>query len=159
MVVGAVVVVGALAIAGLTLLGLHFARRTHVENRDGNVRVETPVGTVENTTDPSNISRDLGVDLYPNAHLLKGNAANVSIAGMHTIAAEFETDDPVEKVADFYKSKFPNANVTSSQQGQFSIVSTENNNLVTINIEAQGGKTVIHVANVSGKGVTGASSD
>jgi hypothetical protein len=158
-VVAAVVLVGVVAIAGLTLFALHVARRTHIENRDGNVRIESPVGTVETTTDPSNISRDLGVDLYPNAHLLKGNAANVSIAGMHTVAAEFETDDPVEKVADFYKSKFPNAKVTSSEQGQYSIVSTENKNLVTINIESQDGKTLIHVANVSGKGVTGSSSD
>jgi hypothetical protein len=158
-VVAAVVVVGALTIAGLTWFGLHVARRTHVENRDGNVRVESPFGTVESTTDPSSISRDLGVDLYPNAHLLKGNAANVSIAGMHTVAAEFETDDPLEKVADFYRSKFPNANVTSSGKDQCSIVSTEKENLVTINIEAQGGKTLIHVANVSGKGVTGSSSD
>jgi len=158
-VVAAVVVVGAVAIAGLAVLGLHFARHTRIENRDGNVRIESPVGTVETTTDPSSIARDLGVDLYPGAHLLKGNAANVSIAGMHTVAAEFETDDPVEKVADFYKSKFPNANVTSSGQDHYSIVSTEKKNLVTINIEAQGGKTLIHVANVSGKGITGNSSD
>ena len=158
-VVAAVVLVGVLAIAGLTVVGLHLARRTHVENRDGNVRVESPFGTVESTTDTSSIARDLGVDLYPGAHLLKGNAANVSIAGMHTVAAEFETDDPVEKVADFYKSKFPNANVTSSGQDHCSIVSTEKKNLVTINIEAQDGKTLIHVANVSGKGVTGNSSD
>jgi len=158
-VLGVVVLVGVVAIAGLTLFGLHFARRTHVESRDGNVRVESPLGSIESTTDPSSISRDLGVDLYPNAHLVKGNAANVSVAGMHTVAAEFETDDPPEQVADFYKSKLPSANVTSSEQGRYSIVSTENKNPVTINIEAQDGKTLNHVANVSGKGVTGSSSD
>jgi hypothetical protein len=158
LVVGAVVVVGALAIAGLTVFGLHLARRTHVENRDGNVRVEIPGVSVESTTDPSNISRDLGVDLYPNAHLLKGNAANVSIAGMHTVAAEFESDDPVEKVADFYKAKLPNAQHASAGD-RYSIISTEKNNIITIKIESSDGKTLIHVANVSGKGVTGASSD
>jgi zinc-ribbon domain len=158
LVVGAVVVVGALAIAGLTVFGLHLARRTHVENRDGNVRVEIPGVSVESTTDPSNISRDLGVDLYPNAHLLKGNAQNVSIAGMHAVSAQFETDDPPDKVADFYKAKLPNAQHASAGD-RYSIISTEKNNIITIKIESSDGKTLIHVANVSGKGVTGASSD
>ena len=152
-------VVGAVAIAGLAVLGLHFARRTHVENRDGNVRVESPLGTVESTTDPSSISRDLGVDLYPGAHLLKGNAANVSIAGMHTVAAEFETDDSPDKVADFYKAKLPNAQHASASGDSYSIVATEKDNIVTIKIEPSAGKTLIHVANVSGKGITGNSSD
>jgi len=158
-VAAAVVVVGAVAIAGLAVLGLHFARRTHVENRDGNVRVESPLGTVESTTDPSSISRDLGVDLYPGAHLLKGNAANVSIAGMHTVAAEFETDDSPDKVADFYKAKLPNAQHASASGDSYSIVATEKDNIVTIKIEPSAGKTLIHVANVSGKGITGNSSD
>jgi zinc-ribbon domain len=157
-VVAAVVVVGALAIAGLTVLGLHFARRTHVENRDGNVRIESPAGTVESTSNPSDIARQLGIDLYPDAHLLKGNAQNVSIAGMHAVSAQFETDDPPDKVADFYQSKFPNAQHASAGD-RYSIVSSEKANIVTIHIESSGGKTLIKVANVSGKGVTGSSND
>jgi len=69
----------------------------------------TNIEAVESTTDPSSVARDLGVDLYPGAHLLKGNAENVSIAGMHATSAQFETDHPPDKVAEFYKAKLPNA--------------------------------------------------
>lgn len=157
-IVAAVIVAGVLATAGLTVFGLYVARRTHVENRDGNVRIEIPGVSVESRSDPSSIARDLGVDLYPNAHLLKGNAQNVSIAGVHTMAAQFETDDPPDKVADFYKAKLPNAQHASAGE-RYSIISTEKNDILTIKIEPSDGKTLIKVANVSGKSVTGNSND
>ncbi len=158
-IVGAVFILGAITIAALTAIGLHIARRTHIEKRDGNVRVESPFGTVESSTDPSAVTRSLGAALYPGAHVLNSNSANVNVAGVHTVAADFETDDPIDKVADFYRSKFPHANVTTSDHGHLTIVSNEKGNLVTINLEGNEGKTVIHIANVSGKGVTGDSSD
>jgi len=157
MVVAAVVVLGALAIGTLTLIGLHIARRTHVTQNGENVRVQGPFGTI--TTNASDVSSQLGVYVYPGARMLKNNAANVQIAGVHTVAADFESDDPASKVADFYKSKFPNANVNVSDQDHYTIVSTDNKNLVTINIEPQGGKTLIHIASVGGKDATGNSSD
>ncbi len=70
----------------------------------------------QSNTNSSDVSRDLGVDLYPGARMLKSNGANVEIAGVHTFAAEFESDDPADKVANFYKAKFPNANVSVSSQ-------------------------------------------
>lgn len=156
-VVAAVVVLGALAIGTLTVIGLHIARRTHVTQNGENVRVQGPFGTI--TTDVSDVSGQLGVDLYPGARMLKNNAANVQIAGVHTVAADFESDDPANKVADFYKSKFPNANVNVANQDHYTIISADNKNLVTINIETQGGKTLIHIASVGGKDATGNSSD
>jgi len=154
---GVILVVGAVAIGALTVIGLRIARQTRVRNRDGNVRIESPFGTVETTNNPADLGRQLGVDIYPNAHPLKGNAANINVAGMHTVAAEFETNDSADKVAEFYKSKFPNATVNVTGEDHYSIVSTEKNNLITINIEPRGGATSIKVANISGKGVGSAS--
>ena len=153
-------------IIGLGILGMgamaFFVHRvvshSHVHEKDGDVRVETPFGTMESTTDPNQAARDLGVDLYPGATVVKGGAANMTIGGMHTAAAEFETSDPVSSVAEFYKSKFPNANVVSAQEGRYSIVSSDKNNLFTITIEPREGKTRIHIAKVTGK-MTGSSSN
>jgi hypothetical protein len=156
--VAVIVVIGALSIAALTVIGLRIARQTRVKNRDGNVRIESPFGTVETTNNPAELGHELGIAIYPNARLLKGNAANVNVAGMHTVAAELESDDPADKIADFYKRELPNATVNSSEGGHYSIVSTEKNNLVTVNIEARGSTTRINVANVHGKGV-GSGSD
>lgn len=153
----AALVVGLLTLVVLIAFALHVAHRMRVNQRDGNVRIESPFGSVESTNNPSDIAREVGIDLYLNARMLKSNAANVNVAGMHTVAAEFETDDPADKVADFYKGKLPNANL--SEGDHYSIVSTGNNNLVTTKIEPHEGKTLIKVANVGGKGVAGSSND
>jgi hypothetical protein len=155
---GAVVVVGALAIAALVVFGLHVARHTRIENRNGNVQIESPFGSVESSTDPSTVSRQLGIEIYPGAQLLKGEAANVDVAGVHTVAAKFETSDSPDKVAEFYRSKFPNATYKANGD-HYSIVSNQPQNVVTIKIEAADGKTLIKVATVSGANVTGSSSD
>jgi len=155
--VGVILIIGGVAIAALTVIGLRIARQTHVRNRDGNTRVESPFGTVETTDNPTDLARQLGVDIYPNVRVRKGNAANINVAGVHTVAAEFESDDPPGKVADFYKGKFPNATVNVSEEDHYSIVSTQKNNLLTINIEPHGGGTWIKVANISGKGMGGSS--
>lgn len=157
LVVAAVVVLGAVAIGTLTFIGLRIARHTHVTQSGNNVRVQTPFGTVNTNTE--DVTRDLGVDVYPGARMLKSNAANVQMAGVHTVAAEFESDDPASKVADFYKAKFPDANVNVSGQDHYTIVSTNKKNLITINIESQDGKTRINIASVGGKDITGNSSD
>ena len=157
-----VAVIFALGILGAGTAGFFAWRfaKGHVEEKNGNVRVQAPFGTVESTDNPSDAARNLGVALYPGAKVLKGKAADVSFGGMHSVAAQFETDDPPEKVAEFYKSQFPNANVAVSDENHYAIVSTADKNIITINIEPEDGKTMIHIANVSGKGVPpGGSSD
>ena len=77
------------------------------------------------------------------------------MGSMHTVAADFETDDPPERVADFYKKKLPHANIAVSDEKQYTIISNDKKNMFTINIEPQEGKTLIHIANVSGKAVAG----
>jgi flagellar basal body-associated protein FliL len=157
-------------IVGLGILGIGTAAfllhktiktisQTHIEERNGNVRVETPFGTVESSEDADAATRNLGVEVYPGAKALKGTASVATIGGMHTAAAEFETSDPADKVAEFYKSQLPKANFVSSDGDHYAIMSTDKKNMITINIEPQNGKTRIHIANVSGKPPTDSDSD
>jgi flagellar basal body-associated protein FliL len=155
-VVAVIFVLGVLGIGTLVFVVRRVAQNSHVQNKDGNVRVVTPFGTVQSTNNPDEASRNLGIDLYPGARVLKGNSA--TIGGMHTVEAEFESDDSAEKVMAFYSSKFPNANVTTKDQDHYAIVSTDNNNLITIKIEPEDGKTRIKIANVNGKNMTGGNS-
>jgi hypothetical protein len=155
-VVAVIVVLGILGIGTLVFVVRRVAHNSHIQNKDGNVRVETPFGTVQSTNNPDEASRNLGIDLYPGARVLKGNTA--TIGGMHTVEAEFESDDPAEKVMAFYSSKLPNANVTTKDQSHYAIVSTDDNNLITIKIEPEDGKTRIKIANVNGKNMTGGNS-
>lgn len=152
-VVAVIFVLGILGIGTIAFVVRRIAHRSHIENRDGNVRVETPFGMVQSTNNPDEAARNLGVDPYPGAHVLRGNTA--TIGGMHTVEAEFESDDSAEKVMAFYSSRFPNANVTNKDQNRYTIVSTDKKNLITINIEPEDSKTRIKIASVSGKNVTG----
>jgi flagellar basal body-associated protein FliL len=154
-VVAVIVVFGILAIGAFSFFAYRIARHSRVHNENGNVRVETPFGTVNTTTDPNEAARNLGIDSYPGAEVVKGTTSDMTMGNMHTASADFETSDPVSTVAEFYKSKVPNANVVSSSADHFAIISTDKKNMLTINIEPKNGRTRIHISKISGKMVGG----
>ncbi len=158
-VVAVIVVFGILAVGAFSFFAYRIARHSRVHNENGNVRVETPFGTVNTTTDPAEAARNLGIDSYPGAELVKGTTSDMTMGNMHTATADFETSDPVSTVAEFYKSKIPNANVVSSTGDHYAIISTDKKNMLTINIEPKNGRTRIHIAKISGKMVGGGDSD
>jgi hypothetical protein len=160
LIVAAVVVgLGILGIAAVSFIGYRIASHSRVHNENGNVRVETPFGTVNTTTNPDEAARNLGVDVYPGAEVVKGTTSDMTMGNMHTAAADFESSDPASTVAEFYKSKVPNANVVSSSSDHYAIISTDKKNMLSINIEPKNGRTRIHIAKISGKVVSGSASD
>jgi hypothetical protein len=150
-VVAVIVGLGILGMVGVAFTAWRIAKHSRVHQRDGNVRVETPFGSVNTTSDPDEAARTIGIDLYPGAEIVKGSSANLNFGGMRSASAEFETSDPASAVADFYKSKFPNARFVSSEGDRYTIVSNQNKDMLTIGIESRNGKTRIHVARVTGK--------
>jgi flagellar basal body-associated protein FliL len=153
-VVAAIVVLGILGIGTLAFVVRRIAHNSHIQNnKDGNVRVETPFGTVQSTNNPEEAARNLGIDPYPGARVLQGNSA--TMGGMHTVTAQFESDDSVDKVMAFYSAKLPNARVNTKDQNHCTIVSTDKKNIVTINITPEGNKSQINITTVTGKNLTG----
>jgi hypothetical protein len=150
-IVGVIVLLGILGVASAGFFAWRIAHHTRVHQEGNNVKVETPFGSVETTKDAGEATRNLGVDLYPGAEVLKDGAATSTFGGIHTTALSFETPDSVDKVSSFYKSKFPNAMVTTSDSGHCTIIANRHNSVITINIEARGDKTKIQIANVSNK--------
>ena len=158
-VVAVIVGLGILGVGAASFVAYRIAKHSRIHNEDGNVRVETPFGTMQSSTDPDEAARNLGIDVYPGAQVVKGSSSNMNMGNMHTASAEFESSDPVSSVAEFYKSKLPGANVISSAGDHYSIISTEKKNMLTINIEPRDGKTRIQIARVSGKLADGNDSD
>ncbi|MGH9501337.1 MAG: zinc ribbon domain-containing protein [Terriglobales bacterium] len=156
-VIAVIVVLGIMGIAAVSFIGYRIAQHSRVRNENGHVRVETPFGTMNTSTDPGEAARNLNIDPYPGAEVVKGTTSNMTMGNMHTATADFETSDAPSAVADFYKSKFPQANVVSSAGDHYTIISTQNKNMLSINIEPKDGKTRIHIARVSGKMVGGES--
>jgi hypothetical protein len=88
-VVGVVVLVGILGLASLGIFAWRVARHTRVRQNGNDVKVETPFGTVQTTNDPQAAARDLGVDIYPGAQVLKEGATSATFGAVHTASLNF----------------------------------------------------------------------
>jgi len=130
-----------ICILGMVTCGvvLHrIAKNAKYSRKGDNVKVETPFGNIDTTNDPQKVAEELGVDIYPGAQVLKEGTAAVSFGSFRTVTAMFDSSDSVEKVCDFYREKFPGANITSSDQNRCSIVSGDKVNSTTIAVEPNG---------------------
>jgi hypothetical protein len=143
--------IGVVGIATLTFIGIRVARHTRVMQEGDHVKVETPFGTAETSKDPEEAAKDLGVDVYPGASAQKQGASTATFGKVRTVSAAFESDDTVEKVCAFYKSKFPSAPVSTSDQNRCTIVSNDPPNMITINVEPSGDGSKFQIASVSTK--------
>jgi hypothetical protein len=153
--VGVLVLLGVLSFGSIAFFAWRVARHVHAHQDGNNVRVETPFGSVETTKDPANAARNLGVDLYPGAELLRNGSSTAAFGGIHTATISAESSDPVDQVFNFYKAKFPNAMVSTSDAGRSTIISNDNKSMITINVESQGGRTKIMITSVSRKSDAG----
>ena len=150
-IVAVVIGLGILSIISLAVFVHHFARNSRVHQEGNKVRVETPFGTVDTSTDPKQVAKDLGIDVYPGAQVQNDGAATANIGKIHTVAATFTTSDSVDKVCAFYKSRLPNTMVSSSDQNRCTYVSNDQKNMVTLNVESSGDMTRIQITNVNQK--------
>jgi len=150
-VVALVVGIGILGIVAVGVIGYRVATSAHVTQEGDHVKVDTPFGSVETSKDPDQAAKELGIDLYPGAQVQKNGSASMTFGNMHTVTASFESSDSVDKVCAFYKSRFPNSTVTTSDQNRCSIVSNDQKNMITISIQGSGDTTKFQIANVSKK--------
>lgn len=153
LIVVAVVVGLAMITAGIGAYFLHRAyvkvKESHIEQKDGKVKIESPFGNLETSTDPGEAAKNVGVDLYPGAEVSKDGTATMTIGGMRTATAVLETGDSPDKVAAFYKSKLPQAASSSNQGDHYSMMSGDKDNMTTVTIESRGDKTIIQIARVT----------
>ena len=150
-VVAVIIGFGILGLATVGIIGYHIAKRAHITQNGDHVKVETPFGEVETSKDPDQAAKDLGVDLYPGAQVQRNGASSVSMGNIRTATALFESSDPPDKVCSFYKSRFPGAMVTTSDQNRCTIVSNNQKNMITINVTPSGDNTKLQITNVSKK--------
>ena len=124
--------------------------KVHISQEGDQVKIDSPVGSFSaNSSDQA--PKDLGVDVYPGAQAQKDGNASMTFGSVHTVTASYASSDSLDKVCTFYKSKFPNAMTTTSDQNQCTIISNTQNGMITINIEADGDATKIQISNVNKK--------
>jgi len=150
-VIAVIVVVGVLVVGAFSFFVYRVAKSAHVSQQGDHVKVDSPFGSVETSKDPEQAAKDLGVDIYPGAEVQKDGASSASFGSIHTVTAIFESTDALDKICTFYKTKFPNAVATNSEQNHCTIVSNNRGNMVTINIEGNGDTSKIQITNVTRK--------
>ena len=144
-----IVGIGVLGIASLTFFAHRFLAHSHVTQDGKHVKVDTPFGAVETNKDPAQVASDLGVAIYPAAELQNNSAATATFGGVHSASAAFTTSDSVDKVCAFYKAKLPSAMVTTSGDNRCTLISNDQKNMITINIEAKGDSTRLQISTVT----------
>jgi hypothetical protein len=92
------------------------SRSVHVQVNDGGgekkeVSIKTPFGGIEVNKDKTVSEASLGLPIYPGAVQSKNNnSARVNLGffgkeNLRVVAANFDSTDPIEKVADFYHKR------------------------------------------------------
>jgi hypothetical protein len=137
-IVGVIVLIGVLGMVTCGIVIHRAMKSARVSQKGDNVKVETPFGNMETSTDPDKTAQELGVEIYPGAQVQKAGTASVTFGSLHTVTANFESSDSVDKICDFYRQKFPSAQVASSDQTHCSIVSGDKGNSTTISVQSSG---------------------
>lgn len=142
-----------LTVAGI--LGVrHFVRNVHVQQQGERARVEMPGMTVTSNDDAVKVARDLGVEVYPGARPLKGASA-VTLGNLTVGTAQFETSDPIDRVEQFYRARFPHSNINTSDENSRVILATTNRGMINIVLERKGSTTNINISRTGGHGTRG----
>jgi hypothetical protein len=150
-IVGVIVLIGILAVATIGIIGYRIAKSAKVSQKGDNVKIETPIGNIETSSDPQKTAEELGVEIYPGAQVQKTGTASVTLGSIHTVTAKFESSDSVEKVCDFYRAKFPGATAQSSDHTHCSIVSSAPGNTTTITADSSGEGSSFQIVAVTRK--------
>ena len=147
---GMVFVLGVASVAFFAIRAAKAIRASRIETNGDKVSILSPLGKVEANQMTPETAKRLGVDLYPGAKVTESGAVTGGIAGINTVGVEFESDDPPQKVYEFYKSRYPKAMVNEKEGDQYSIIATSDNGMTTIEIQPKDGKTHINFAVVGG---------
>ncbi|HVP48221.1 MAG TPA: hypothetical protein VMT32_16625 [Bryobacteraceae bacterium] len=155
----ALLILAALAVVGVFMAGMYFAENIHVEkgknSKGETVQVETPIGTMRvqhyQRLDP----KVIGVPVYPGAVRRDDNGAasiDFSFDSAHKeftiLAAEYSTNDSVERVREFYHRELPHWMISEKRHGGVQMEYTEEGYKRIVSIREQDGQTRIGLASV-----------
>jgi hypothetical protein len=154
-----ILILGALAVVGVFMAGIYFADNIHVEKirseKGDTVRVETPVGSLRVQAHKRLDPKLIGVPVYPGAIRQDDNhAASVDFSFDSThkeftlLAAEYSTDDSIDKVKEFYHHALPHWIISQKHDSNMHMEYTEDGYKRIIAITERDGRTHIGLASM-----------
>lgn len=149
----------AIAVAGIVAGGWYLAHNVRVrETRSGGgktVAVQTPIGSIRVQEQARLDPAQAGLPVYPGARAEEVDSKSVSLEldfgsehkELTIVAAEYATDDAVEKVVEFYRKELPHW-IVSKRQGRVRMEYSEKGHRRFIAISEKRGHTCIALAQV-----------
>lgn len=159
-VLAAFLILAALAVIGIFFAGMYVADNIHVKKSRGangeTVQVDTPIGSMRVQEHKKLDPKLIGVPVYPGAlrEDSDGGAASFDFSydeahrQFSVLAAKYTTDDPVDKVRDFYHRELPHWMFTEKHDGGFQMEYTEQGYKRFVVIKREHGQTCIGLASV-----------
>lgn len=122
-------------LAALLLIGISGCNVNVSDKKEGGkqkVDIESPLGSLHVRTEPD--PKDTGIAVYPGArrterHDNRGGGAHVNIEssmfGLKVVAVEFESDDPPQKLLDFYHRELKRYGEVTECHGSMNVHSSK----------------------------------
>jgi len=149
-----------IAIAAALIGGLAYFSEVRINTTQGRhgqiVNVETPIGSMRvqehERLDPAAV----GVPVYPGAvrEERNGRSATVEFSfdsshpGFSVVAAEYSTEDSIDRVIEFYRRQLPHWIVSHSRRRGVQMEYSENGYQRLVAIEERAGRTRIGLASI-----------
>jgi hypothetical protein len=160
-VVGVILAVGVLTVAGLVVAGYVFASRVDVrttrdaDGREKTFRVDTPLGRLRVDKAGDLDPKLLEIPVYPGAVVRsQDSGARVDLdldfadQRLRVLAVEMETTDPVEQVIDYYREAAADFVFSRKRNDRVEFRWESGNLRKVVGIVEKDGKTRISLANV-----------
>jgi hypothetical protein len=156
----AFLILAALAVLGVFMAGIYLADNIHVQKTRGahgdTVKVDTPIGSMRVQAHEKLDPKVIGVPVYPGAIREDEHGGGASFEfdfnsthkEFSVLAAEYSTDDSVDKVKEFYHRELPHWMITKSRHGNLQMEFTEDGYKRIVAIHEQDGRTRIGLASM-----------
>ena len=152
---------GLLLFSGIYIFSRYIARQVGMDIRDTgggkSVNIETPAGSLQVKTGEIG-EQELGLPIYPGARRQKKEGASISLEvpaekTVRVVAAAFETDDPMEKVSEFYRWRLGGLVIERRNKDRLEFVVESGGRKKVVGLRRKFGRTEIALANITEGGV------
>lgn len=125
------------------------------ESGEGKVTFKSEEGeTTYEASEKAPTEEELGAPIYPGAEYVPGTGGTVKGTNegetITTTGGQFATDDDFDKVISWYKSKLGAPVYESTSPKEASWMKSSDQDIVTVSVNEEDGKTTITIARLSG---------
>jgi hypothetical protein len=146
-----IIVLLCVIVAGVVGYGVYRVSKAVHKDRNGNVSISTPSGTITTGTSAAISTADLGVDPYPGSSHTNDGSMNMKTPTGSMVTSVFTSSDPADKIVDFYKGKLGDqASIIQTGSGTMLTGGEKDKNSVMVTITPDGNQSkivIVHVTN------------